>query len=381
MTTRQSSRIHLSPPHLDGDEFRSVEEAFRSNWVAPAGPNLTSFEEELCRYSGVAHGVALSSGTAALHLALLLNGVGSGSTVICPSLTFVATANPIRYCGATPVFMDSEYSSWNLDPDLLEEYLEGSQKSNALPGAVIAVDIFGQCADLHRIRDLCLHYEIPLIEDAAEALGARCGGKAAGSFGGIGIFSFNGNKIITTSGGGMLVTDDKTLATRARKLATQAREPAMHYEHSELGYNYRLSNILAGIGRSQLQRLEAKVSRRRQIFENYKKAFDKFPLSWMPEADFGPDTRSTRWLSCLTLDPGHPLTPTQICRTMDSENIECRPVWKPLHLQPLYREARMVGGAVAEDLFQRGLCLPSGSGMTDSDQDRVIRALTPLLRP
>lgn len=371
-------RLFLSPPDLDGREKELVLEAFATNWIAPVGPHLNAFEQEMADTIGVPHAVALSSGTAGLHLALLAHGVAPGDTVYCSSFTFVATANPILYCGAQPVFLDSEERSWNLDPDLLGEALEDANRENRLPKAVIAVDLFGQCADLPAIRNHCARFGVPLIEDAAEALGARCGKKSAGSFGDSAVFSFNGNKIITTSGGGMFVSRDEALAQKVRKWATQAREPAYHYQHAELGFNYRLSNVLAGIGRGQLERLEHKVARRREIFERYREAFADLPLSWMPETDFGPGSRATRWLSCLLLEKGAPLDPWQICEAMDRHNIECRPVWKPLHLQPLYEGSRWIGGNVCENIYQNGLCLPSGSGMTDDEQLRVVDAFRAL---
>ena len=365
-------RIYLSPPHLDGDEFRFVREAFESNWIAPVGPHLAAFEEEICACTGARHAVALSSGTAAIHLALVHLGVGPGDRVYCPTLTFVATANPIRYCGADPVFLDCERESWNLDPGLLAETLEADAARNRLPKAVLVADLFGQCADYRRIESHCAEHGVPLIEDAAEALGAGNGRRSAGTFGRCGVFSFNGNKIITTSGGGMLVTDDEALARHARKLATQARDPAVHYEHSELGYNYRMSNVVAAIGRGQLARLDAKVARRREHFAAYREALGDLPVTFQPEAPWG---RSSRWLTCLTLDPEVDVTPWDICETTEAADIECRPIWKPMHRQPLYQGAETHGGAVAEDLFARGLCLPSGSGMTDEDRDRVIKTL------
>lgn len=364
-------RIFLSPPHLDGDEFELVREAFEANWIAPVGPHLLAFEEEMCAFTGAAHAVALSSGTAAIHLALILSGVGRGDRVYCPTLSFVATANPIRYQGAEPVFIDSENTSWNMDPDALEAALQADARANRLPKAVIAVDLYGQGADLPRIAALCQQYDIPLIEDAAEALGTRIQGTHAGRFGKFGVLSFNGNKIITTSGGGMLVTEDPALADHARKLATQARDPAVHYQHSELGFNYRLSNVLAGIGRGQLARLDAKITRRQEHFEAYRKAFQDLPVTFQPAA---PWTTHTRWLTCLTLNADAPVDPWRLCEHMEQVNIECRPIWKPLHLQPLYAGAELPHGApVAEGLFQKGLCLPSGSGMTDEERTRVIK--------
>ena len=354
-------RIYLSPPHLDGDEFELVREAFETNWVAPVGPHLTAFEAEICNYTGASHAVALTSGTAALHLALILSGVGPGDRVYCPTLSFVATTNPILYEHAKPVFIDSEATSWNLDPEKLEATLVEDEKQNQLPKAIIAVDLYGQGADMPKIQAICDRFEIPLIEDAAEALGTRIGKDQthAGCFGKFGVLSFNGNKIITTSGGGMLVTEDETLANQARKLATQARDPAVHYQHSELGFNYRLSNVLAGIGRGQLARLEAKIARRQEHFTAYESAFQDLPLTMQPQA---PWSTHTRWLSCMTLNSDSVLNPWQICERMEEANIECRPLWKPLHLQPLYHSAEVpLGAPVAEELFQNGLCLPSGS--------------------
>lgn len=372
-------RIYLSPPDLSGREAACVQEALAGNWIAPVGPDLDAFEREIADSTGIPYAVALSSGTAALHLALILAGVGPGDTVACSTFTFVATANPIRYCGAEPVFIDSEERSWNLDPDLLGEYLDQANRENRLPKAVVVVDLYGQCADLDAVQGHCRRFDIPLIEDAAEALGARYRGRSAGSFGRFGVFSFNGNKIITTSGGGMLVTGDKAQADQARKLATQAREPALHYEHRELGYNYRLSNVLAALGRSQLQSLEQKIERRRNLFDTYRQAFINEPLEPMPEAEFGPGSRSTRWLSCFTLSPDATLSPAEICQMLDAQAIEARPLWKPLHLQPLFEGCRLHGGGVAEKCYQRGLCLPSGSGMTSEIQDRVIQALQKIL--
>lgn len=368
-------RIYLSPPDLSGRESEYLQEALASNWIAPVGPDLDAFEKAIAEYTGIPHAVALSSGTAAIHLALILAGVQPGDTVLCPTFTFVATANPIRYCGAEPIFIDSEKKSWNLDPDLLGEFLEKANRENRLPKAVIAVDLYGQCADLEALQGHCDRYGIPLIEDAAEALGAKYKNQSAGSFGQAGIFSFNGNKIITTSGGGMLVTYKEELAEKARKLATQAREPALHYQHSELGYNYRLSNVLAALGRGQLETLERKIERRREIFGRYNEALQPYQFDPMPEADFGPGTKSTRWLSCFLFPEKFPLTPSEICQKMEEQNIECRPLWKPLHLQPLYEKNKYIGGNTAETLYQRGICLPSGSGLTTEDQNRVVETL------
>jgi dTDP-4-amino-4,6-dideoxygalactose transaminase len=363
-------RIYLSPPHLGTEELKLVQDAFASNWIAPLGPHVDAFEQELARRVGVAHAAALSSGTAAIHLALKLLGVGRGDAVLCPTLTFCATANPIVYEGAEPVFLDVEPATWNIDPDLLDEELRLRAQRGRLPKAVIAVDLYGQCADYAAIEQACDRYEIPLIEDAAEALGASYRGKSAGRFGACAVFSFNGNKILTTSGGGMLVSDDARLVEQARFLATQARDPAPHYQHSVVGYNYRLSNVLAAIGRGQLQLLDDRVAARRQIFQHYRQAFDDLPgISFMPESPLGV---SNRWLTCITVDPNaFGASRHDLMRAFDAANIECRPLWKPLHLQPAFAGYAYRGGKVAETLFERGLCLPSGSAMTTADLRRV----------
>jgi dTDP-4-amino-4,6-dideoxygalactose transaminase len=369
-----SKQILLSPPHIGTRELEFVREAFETNWIAPVGPHIDAFEREFCEAVGARHAVAVSSGTAALHLALRLLGIRQNDEVFCSTLTFVATANPILYVGAIPTFIDSDRTSWNMDPDLLSLVLEQRARMGRLPKALVLVHLYGQSADLDPIRSACQEYEIPLIEDAAEALGSTYKGQAPGSFGKLGIYSFNGNKIITTSGGGMLVTNDESLAAQARFLATQARDCAPHYQHSQMGYNYRLSNVLAGLGRGQLQVLPDRVAARRQNFERYRDALESLPgVSFMPEADFG---TATRWLSCLTVDPEiSGLTREHLRLALAAEDIESRPVWKPLHLQPLFKGCQVVGGAVSEELFDLGLCLPSGSNLTSSDRDRVIKTI------
>ncbi|MFQ4136156.1 DegT/DnrJ/EryC1/StrS family aminotransferase [Nodosilinea sp. PGN35] len=363
--------ILLSPPHLGEAELEYVKQAFATNWIAPVGPHIDAFEAEFCQAVGSPHAVAVSSGTAALHLALRLLGVGPGDEVLCSTLTFVATANPILYQGATPVFIDSDRTSWNMDPNLLEAALAQRARRGTLPKAVIVVHLYGQSADLDAIGDLCDRYGVPLIEDAAESLGATYRGRATGTVGRIGIFSFNGNKIITTSGGGMLVTADPALARQAQFLATQARDPAPHYQHSQLGYNYRLSNVLAGIGRGQLAVLKERVAARRRNFAAYHQALGTLPgISFMPEAAYG---TATRWLTCLTVDETAFGCDRDTLRlALEAAQIESRPVWKPLHLQPLFAGCEVVGGAVAADLFRRGLCLPSGSGLLPDELERVI---------
>ena len=364
-------RLYLSPPHVGPAELAFVTEAFDTNWVAPVGPHVDAFEREFCAYTGAGHAVALSSGTAALHLALQLAGVGPGDTVAVSTLTFCASVNPILYLGATPVFVDSERTSWNLDPDLVEHLFADQARRGRQVKALVVVHLYGQTADLDPLVTLCEKYGVTLIEDAAEALGATYKGRSPGVFGRAGIFSFNGNKIITTSGGGMLVTDDGAFAAHARKLATQAREDAPHYEHREIGYNYRLSNVLAGIGRGQLAGIDGKVAARRALFERYREALGDLPgVGFMPEAEWG---RATRWLSVVTIDPAAFGADREALRLLlETQNVESRPVWKPMHLQPVYSAYEVVGGSVAEQLFADGLCLPSGSAQTPADTDRVI---------
>jgi len=368
------TRIYLSPPHMSAADRQLLLEAFDSNWIAPLGPHVDAFEAEFAAKVGMPHAVALSSGTAALHLALLLLGVGPGDEVATATLTFAATANAIRYAGATPVFLDSEERSWNLDPQLLEDELAAARRRGKPLRAVLAVDILGQCADYEPIRQLCERYEVPLIEDAAEALGATYRGQAAGTLGEIGCFSFNGNKIITTSGGGMLVTTRRHWADRARFLAAQARDPGVHYQHSQIGYNYRLSNLLAALGRSQLRALDERVQRRRANFEFYRQALaDADGIDFMPEAPYG---RSNRWLTCITVDPRRAgVTPEQLRLALEADQIEARPIWKPLHRQPVFAGCRVHGGEVSERLFEQGLCLPSGSNLCQDDLERIVAIL------
>ena len=366
-------RILLSVPHMGGAEEQYVREAFASNWLSTVGPNLTAFEQEFSRFIGLP-ALALGSGTAAIHLGLRLLGVGLGDEVFCPTLTFVATANPILYQGGIPVFLDSDYDSWNVDPNILEDALRERAARNRLPRALIIVHLFGQCADMDPILDLCNRYEVPVLEDAAEALGASYKGRPAGGFGAVSAFSFNGNKIITTTGGGMLVAQSSKLIDKARFWSTQARDPGLSYEHSEMGYNYRMSNVLAGIGRGQLQVLEGRVRRRRGIAFRYRYAFsDLSGIELMPQAKYG---LHTNWLSCFLIDEERfGASRDALIQALDEANIESRPVWKPMHMQPLFRDASSYGGAVAEDLFKRGICLPSSSSLTLEEQDRVIQAV------
>lgn len=374
------SRVFLSPPHMSPTERELLIDAFDSNWIAPMGPHVDAFEKEFADVIDIDHAVALSSGTAALHLALQILGVTADDDVLTSTLTFAATANAIRYVGANPVFIDSNKTTWNMDPELLADELEAANKRGKLPKAVIVVDIMGQCADYEPILKVCRFYEVPVIEDAAEGLGARYNGKSAGHFGDIACFSFNGNKIITTSGGGMLVTQNKQYADRARHLATQARDPGAHYQHSEVGYNYRLSNLLAAVGRGQLSRLSELVDARRANFDAYQKALGDLPgVEFMPEFE---GSYGTRWLSCLTIDPQQfGATREDIRIALEAKNIEARPVWKPMHLQPVYESCRCIGGEVSNALFEDGICLPSGSSLTQQDRDRVISIVLSLHVP
>ncbi len=367
-------RIYLSPPHMSGEEELLVREAFSTNWIAPLGPHVDNFEQEFCEAVHVAHAVALSSGTAALHLALLLSGVGAGDEVIVSTLTFSASVNPIVYLGAKPVFVDSELASWNMDPALLVKTIKRKVAQGKLPKAVILVHLYGQSADVDPVLQVCNEYGVTLIEDAAEALGTTYKGRSPGAFGKAGIFSFNGNKIITTSGGGMLVSDDGDFIAHARKLATQAREPAPHYEHKEIGYNYRMSNVLAGIGRGQLQVLEDRVQARRRNFDYYAEMLGSLPgIKFMPEAPWG---RHSRWLTTLTINPEKFGADRETVRlALEAQNIESRPVWKPMHLQPVFAKYGCVGGEVAEALFTNGLCLPSGSNLSPMDLERIVSVI------
>lgn len=420
-------RLFLSPPHMGGDELRFVQEAFESNYIAPLGPQVDAFEREFAEYVGIKHCVALSSGTAAMHLALRCLRVGPGDEVFASTLTFIGSVTPIVFQGAVPVFIDSERGSWNMDPDLLEEELARCARKGKLPKAVVPTDLYGQCCNMPRILDICAKYEVPVVCDSAEAVGAlfqkseirgqksgkdrgqrsvvrdrmtekqsaEVGERAwvhAGKGARAAVYSFNGNKIITTSGGGMLASDDKEFIDHARKLSQQAREDFPHYEHVEMGYNYRMSNILAAIGRGQLRVLDERVKRRREIFDYYQNALgDLLGIEFMPEPEW---SRSNRWLTVISITPEEFGADRETVRlALEAENIEARPVWKPMHLQPVFRvagksqklkgqsspkktqEARVVGGEVAEDLFNRGLCLPSGTAMMEKDLERVVSVI------
>ncbi|RSM72282.1 pyridoxal phosphate-dependent aminotransferase [Actinoplanes sp. ATCC 53533] len=373
------ARIYLSPPDVGDVERKLLLDAFDSNWVAPVGPDLDAFEAQVAELVGVRHAVALSSGTAALHLALIAAGVRRGDTVLVPSFTFAASVNAVMYLGARPVFLDCTADTWNVDPRLVAEELRQRADRGQLPRAVIAVDMYGQCADYEPLLVACDRYGVALIEDAAEALGASYRGRPAGSFGLAGVLSFNGNKIITTGGGGMLVTDDGRVATQARYLATQAREPVAHYEHRAVGYNYRLSNLLAAVGRGQVQRLDELIAARRRNTHYYRAALGDLPgLTFMPVAEYGVPNW---WLTCLLVDAEtFGADRDRIIEHLGRHDIEARATWKPMHLQPVFRDCVVRGGMVSADLFRRGLCLPSGSALTDHDRERVVAAVRAVAR-
>jgi dTDP-4-amino-4,6-dideoxygalactose transaminase len=402
-------RIFLSPPHMGGEELRFIHQAFDSNYIAPLGPMVDAFEREFSDHVGIRYNLALSSGTAAMHLALRHLGVGPGDEVFASTLTFIGSVTPATFLGAMPVFIDCDRKSWNMDPDLLEQELIICSKAGKLPKVVIPTDLYGQCCDYDRVYEICGRYGVPVVIDAAEAMGATYysskskvqssklkiqidqtdqtsqihagkGAKAA-------VFSFNGNKIMTTSGGGMLSSDEPELIDHARKLSQQAREPAVHYEHSEIGYNYRMSNILAAIGRGQLKVLDDRVRKKQWIFNHYQEVLRDLPgVAFMPEASYG---KANRWLTVILITPEAFGADRETIRlALEKENIESRPVWKPMHLQPVFEveggkvenkergyKARAVGGEVAEDLFNRGLCLPSGTQMTEEDLDRVVKII------
>jgi dTDP-4-amino-4,6-dideoxygalactose transaminase len=389
-------KIWLSSPHMGGKEQEFVKEAFDTNWVAPLGPNVDGMEKDLVNFTGAKHAAALSSGTSAIHLALIMLGVGQGDYVLCQSFTFSASANPIAYQGATPVFIDSEKDTWNMSPEFLEKAIlacmDGSVESRIQspesrqeilkgrkPKAIIPVHLYGVPAKMDEIMAIAAKYDIPVVEDAAEALGSTLNGKACGTFGHLGILSFNGNKIITTSGGGALISDNEEHIKNARFLATQARDNAPHYQHSHIGYNYRMSNITAGIGRGQMLVLSDRVAQRRYNFEFYKKAFAGYAgISFVEEL---PGAFANRWLTCILVDPSktNGKTREDIRIALEKENIECRPLWKPMHLQPVFADAPFYGDGTSEKLFEDGLCLPSGSNLTEDDLNRVVEAIKEVL--
>ncbi len=351
-----------------------MTEAIASNWIAPLGPQVDAFEAEIAAVAGVEHAVALSSGTAAIHLALVVLGIGPGDEVACSDFTFAATANPIVYTGATPFFVDADDATWTIDPELLDRAISEGRTAGARVRAVIAVDLYGQCCDYDALREVCARHDVALVQDATESLGATYRGAPAGGQGALAAFSFNGNKIITTSGGGMLVSENGDWVEHARKLSTQAREPVPHYEHVEIGFNYRMSNLLAALGRAQLESLPERVTARRRIRDRYRELLDGVPgLSFMPEAPYG---TTNAWLTCIVVDPTAFGADREAIRlALEREDIEARPLWKPMHLQPIFASHRSFGGDVSARLFERGLCLPSGSALTEADQDRVVATL------
>jgi len=370
-------RLFLSPPHMGGNEQARVAEAFASNYIAPLGPQVDAFEAAFAELTGIPHCLAVSSGTAAMHLALHCLGVGPGDLVLASSLTFIGSVSPARFLGAEAAFVDSKPDSWNMDPALLRDALARFASEGRTVKAVIPTDLYGQCTEYQRLLDVCAPFGVPVVADCAESMGARANipeeddSRHAGAWPGLAasIFSFNGNKILTTSGGGMLASHDAGLIAHARKLSQQAREHAPHYEHTELGYNYRLSNVLAAIGLGQLEWLEARVAQKRRVFRWYKELLGSQPgLSFMPEAPTG---RANRWLTVVQLNKDFGATPEAVRQALEAENIEARPVWKPMHLQPVFAGCAMFGGSVSEALFARGLCLPSGTALTFEDVERV----------
>ena len=367
-------RIYLASPHMGGNEEKYVKEAFDTNWVAPLGPNVNNFEKEICNYTKAKAACALVSGTSAIHMALKSIGVTNGDIVFASTLTFSATVNPIIYQGATPVFIDSEYKSWNMCPRALEKAFESAKENNKMPKAVIVVHLYGQSADMDKIKEICDKYNTPIIEDAAESLGTTYKGVQSGTIGEIGIYSFNGNKIITTSGGGMMVSNNEEYTKKALFWATQSREAERHYEHKELGYNYRMSNVVAGIGRGQLEVLDERIAQKKAIFDYYTEAFKNiWDIEMMPICEYN---KPNYWLSCITLKEESIIKPIDIMVALEKENIESRPVWKPMHLQPVFKDYEFFsakeGMSVSEDLFNRGVCLPSDTKMTEKDMQRIV---------
>lgn len=378
----ENKRIFLSSPHMGNLEKEFIKEAFDTNWIAPLGPNVNSFEKEVAQYVGIDNAAALISGTSAIHLAIKLLGIKEGDVVFCSDLTFAATCNPIIYEKATPVFIDSEYESLNMSPKALKKAFEVYEEKGIMPKAVIVVHLYGQAANMDEILEICNKYNVPIIEDAAESLGATYKGKQTGTIGKYGIYSFNGNKIITTSGGGMLVSNNEEGIAKVRFWSTQARDKARHYEHTELGYNYRMSNIVAGIGRGQLRVLEDRIAKKKEIFETYKEAFKEIEdIEMMPVCEYG---EPNYWLTTITLSENSKVKPLDIILALEKENIESRPIWKPMHIQPYYKEYDFYSHndeeeiSVSEDIFNRGVCLPSDTKMTKEEQERVIKIIKAL---
>jgi dTDP-4-amino-4,6-dideoxygalactose transaminase len=377
--TTQKEKIWLSSPHMSGSEQKYIQQAFDTNWIAPIGPNVDGFEADICDYTRINHAAALSSGTASLHLALKLCGVTTGDYVICQSLTFVATANAVMYQGATPIFVDSEDETWGMDPALMEKAILHCISLEKKPKAIIPVHLYGMPVKINEITQIARKYKIPVIEDAAEALGSSINGKFCGTFGEYGVLSFNGNKIITTSGGGMLIADNEKNIEKARFLSTQARDCAPHYQHSEVGFNYRMSNVIAGIGRGQMEVLPLRIEQRRAVFEYYKNNLaDVYGISFLKEQK---GSISNRWLTIINIDESKTkgIGREQIRLSLEEENIESRPLWKPMHMQPLFEKMPYFGKGVATKLFNNGLCLPSGSNLSTEDLDRVIKIIRSVL--
>lgn len=372
-----SKKIWLSSPHMSGKEKIFVDEAFETNWVAPLGPNVDGFENDIATYLNEdVHITALSSGTAAIHLALILSGIQRDDEVICQSFTFSASANPVVYQGAIPVFVDSEKDTWNISPDYLRDAIKDRIKKGKKPKAIIAVHLYGMPFKINEVSEIAGEYEIPVIEDAAEALGSSYLGRKAGTFGEIACLSFNGNKIITTSGGGAIISKNKNITDSAKFLATQARDKAPHYEHSHIGYNYRMSNICAGIGRGQMMVLSERIKKRRQVFEKYKALLSNIPGIFFQKESKG--LFSNRWLTAIILDPQQTpenITNENIRVALESDNIESRPLWKPMHLQPVFKDFPFYGNGTSDNLFKKGLCLPSGSNMTDDEFERITKKI------
>ncbi len=368
--------IHLSPPFVGDDERAALLAAFDGGWIAPVGPELAAFESSVSERIGWPGAVALSSGTAALHLALLGVGVEAGDSVFVSSFTFVATANAVVYCGAEPVFIDSDATSWNMSPELLGQALADAKVEGRVPAAVVVVDLYGQCADYDAINALCSEYGVPVVEDSAESLGAMYRGRPAGTLGDVGVFSFNGNKIITTSSGGMLVAPTDDIGDRVRYLSTQARQPVVHYEHEELGFNYRMSNLLAGLGNAQFARLDEIIDRKLNVNARYRKLLAADDVEFMPVPEW---SAWNGWLTCVLFPDAE--RRDRVMAALAEIDVESRPLWKPMHLQPLFADARSYVNGVSDDLFERGLCLPSGAGLSAEDQDRicsVVRRTAPI---
>ena len=376
ITSRPSKRILLSYPHMSGDELKYIKEAFDSNWIAPLGPHVDAFEKETAEFAGVKAALALSSGSAALHLGLKLLGVGAGDVVFCSSLTFIASVAPAIYQNAVPVFIDSDEETWNMSPAALQKAFDYAVETGRMPKAVIVAELYGQCPDMDEIKRICAKYNVPILEDAAEALGSEWKGKKCGSLTELGVYSYNGNKIITTSGGGMLLSDNEEWMKKARFWATQARDAAPWYEHTEIGYNYRMSNLLAAVGRGQMFHLKERIAQRRNVYSRYAEELSEIPgVKLMPEAD---GCRSIQWLTAITVDPSTGKSFMDVINYMSEQNIECRPVWKPMHLQPVFAGCKYFSNgseSVSDKLFNTGICLPSASAMTEEEQGWVIKCL------